>query len=260
MDESMEIFANTTIGIAIVVVAALLVLVGIVAVIVGIVLSVSYVKYNHKNNSAGLTGAEAARILLDSHGLNDIKVKSTGSMFFGNSYGRYGKCVRIRRLTRNRTSITALAIGSQKAALAIMDREGDPDMKKRYKLVPLVTFGPFAFIPLIIIGVVIDFVVANTGGIALLVTLALSVVLYVLAMIAAAVTLKTEKKAQERCCELLIEGKLANEEEIADIKGLFKLYNVQYINNIIISSLKVLYYVLRLVAAITNANNNESNA
>jgi hypothetical protein len=39
-------------------------------------------------------------------------------------------------------------MGAQKAALAILDKEGDEDMKKRIRLVPLVTFGPFAFIPL----------------------------------------------------------------------------------------------------------------
>lgn len=258
MDGIFQDFASMAVGVAILAVAALLVIMAIVSWVVSIVLAISYVKYNRRKNSAGVTGAEAARFLLDANGLTDIKVKATGSLLFGNSYGHYGKCVRIRRLTRNRTSLTALAIGAEKAALAILDREGDPDMKKRVRIMPLIAFGPFAFIPLLILGVVIDLVVANTGGIIILVTLALAVVLYVLSLVSTVITLRTEKKAQARSYQLLRDNNLATEDEIKDMEGLFKLYNVQYVNNVIVSSLELIYYLLRLLAFILRGTGKNS--
>ena len=70
-----------------------------------------------------------------------------------------------RGFIRHETSLTSIGLGAQKAALAILDKEGDPDMKKRIRLVPLVTFGPFAFIPLVLVGFALDYFVFNgTSG------------------------------------------------------------------------------------------------
>ena len=41
---------------------------------------------------------------------------------------------------------------------------------------------------------------------------------------------------------------MATEEEIGDIRRLFRLYNIQYINDLILSALELLYYVLEIVA------------
>ena len=136
------------------------VFIGIVAfasTIVSVWLMLQYTKFNHKENSAGLTGEEVARKVLDDHDLQHIKVKVTGSILFGNSYSHFFKKVRLRRWTRNKTSITALGMGAQKACLAILDDEGDPDMKKRVRLYPLITFGPFAFVPMVLVGTVLDY-------------------------------------------------------------------------------------------------------
>ena len=57
-----------------------------------------------------------------------IKVSKNGSILFGNSYSHFFKKVRLRRLTWKKDSITSLSIAVQKASLAILDKEGDPDM------------------------------------------------------------------------------------------------------------------------------------
>ena len=85
---------------AIFVVAVLIVIVAICSVAVSIYLSIRYFFYNRKQNSAGLTGAEVARRILDQNGLERIKVSTWGSMIFGNSYSHYFHTVRIRRLTQ----------------------------------------------------------------------------------------------------------------------------------------------------------------
>ena len=237
--------------IALMIVGALIFLVGIASAITQIWLIVKYFKYNRQQNSLGMTGIEIARSILDAHGLEKIKVKRTGSLLFGNSYSHYFKKVRLRGFIRHETSLTSMGMGAQKAALAILDKEGDPDMKKRIRFVPLVTFGPFMFVPLILIGVVLDFFVFNaTTGVYTLVFGTIGFLFYLYAVILSVLTLKTEKKAQQRAYEILRKNYGVTEKELTSLKELFHLYNVQYVNDIILSSLELLYTVLEIAIAI----------
>lgn len=236
------------------------VFIGIVAfasTIVSVWLMLQYTKFNHKENSAGLTGEEVARKVLDDHDLRHIKVKVTGSILFGNSYSHFFKKVRLRRWTRNKTSITALGMGAQKACLAILDDEGDPDMKKRVRLYPLITFGPFAFIPMILVGTVLDYLMFQQSGICVYVLGGLGLLFYIYAIVLAVLTLKTEQKAQERAYAILQRSHLANEEELADLKELFRLYNIQYINDIIMASLELIYKLLKIALAFAKKDSDD---
>ncbi|MBR5571151.1 MAG: hypothetical protein IKV99_00715 [Oscillospiraceae bacterium] len=40
---------------------------------------------------------------------------------------------------------------------------------------------------------------------------------------------------------------MATEEELADLKELFHLYNIQYINDIILACLELIYTILQIV-------------
>ena len=239
--------------IALGIVGLLIMIVGLISLVVSIWLAIKYFKFNRKENSAGLTGEETARKILDDNDLQDIKVKVTGSVLFGNSYSHYFKKVRLRRMTRHQTSVTALGMGAQKACLAVLDKEGDPDMKKRVRLYPLITFGPFAFIPLIIIGALLDYFVFSQSGICTLVLGGLGLLFYVYAIVLSVLTLKTEKKAQERAYVALQSSNLATDEELKDLKELFHLYNVQYINDIILACLELLYTLLQIAIAINDS-------
>lgn len=234
--------------IALLIVGALIGIVGLVSLVISLCLAIRYRKYNKRENSAGMTGQEIARKILDDHDLAHIKVKATGSIMFGNSYSHFFKKVRLRRMTRHETSLTSLGMGAQKAALAVLAKEGDPDMKKRIRLVPLMTFGPFAFIPLIIVGAALDYYVFNQSGTCTMVLGALGLLFYVYAIVLSVMTLKTEKKAQERAYTILQQTSLVTEEELDALKKLFHLYNIQYVNDIILSCLELLYTVLQIAA------------
>ena len=233
---------------AIFVVAALIVIVAICSVAVSIYLSIRYFVYNRKQNSAGLTGAEVARRILDQNGLEKIKVSTWGSMIFGNSYSHYFHKVRIRRLTQKKTSITSMAIGAQKSALAILDKEDDPDMKRRIVLTPLIYLGPLALIPIALIGIVVDILFFNFTGVVSFISVSVGLLLYVVSFILSIMVLKTEIKAQARCLEILKAQDMANDEEIEMMKKLFKLYNIQYVNDIIMQVLEMIMRILQLMA------------
>ena len=242
--------------IALLIVALLIVIVGMFSGVVSFWLMIKYYRYNRRENSAGMTGMEFARSILDKYGLQHIKVKRTGSLLFGNSYSHYFKKVRLRGLIRHETSLTSMGLGAQKAALAILDKEGDPDMKKRIRLVPLITFGPFMFIPLMLVGIALDYFVFNqsTNGILTIVFGALGLLFYIYSIVLSVMTLKTEKKAQERAYEILRVDYAIKEEELTALKELFHLYNVQYINDIILSSLELLYTILEIAIAVKNGS------
>ena len=239
------------IEIALAVVSILICLVGLFALVTSIWLAVKYYKYNRRENSIGMTGMDIARRILDLNGLEHIGVKRTGSLLFGNSYSHYFKKVRLRGLIRNETSLTSIGIGAQKAALAILDKEGDPDMKKRIRMIPLVTCGPLMFIPLILIGFALDYLVFDgMSGTWTLVFGALGFVFYAYSLVLSVLTLKTEKKAQNRAYEILKNEYVITDEELSALKELFHLYNVQYINDIILSSLELIYTALQIMNAV----------
>ena len=239
---------------ALIIIGVLIVIVGIVSAITSIWLVIKYFRFNRKENSLGLTGTEIARKILDDNGLSHIKVKRTGSLLFGNSYSHYFKKVRLRGFIRHETSLTSMGMGAQKAALAILDKEGDEDMKKRIRLVPLITFGPFAFIPLILIGAILDLFVFNGNGVCTMLLGVVAILFYAYALVLSVMTLKTEKKAQQRAYEILERDYHITGEELAALKELFHLYNVQYINDIIISSLELLYTVIEIAIAVKGKN------
>ena len=123
-------------------------------------------------------------------------------------------------------------------------------MRKRIRLVPLVTFGPFAFIPLILIGGALDYFVFNGSGICTLVLGTIGLLFYVYSVVLSVLTLKTEKKAQSRAYEILQQDYQIKDDELSALKELFRLYNIQYINDIILSSLELLYTILEIAIAV----------
>ena len=245
-DLSFELTPGLGLEIALAIVCLLIAVVGIVSLVVSGWLAIKYYKFNRKENSLNMTGEQGARKVLDDNGLENIKVSVTGSLMFGNSYSHYFKKVRLRRMTRHKTSVTALGMGAQKACLAVLDKEKDPDMKKQVRLYPMITFGPFAFIPLILVGAALDYFVFNQSGVCTYVLGGLGLLFYVYAIVLSVLTLKTEKKAQERAYVYLQEKRMATEEELADLKELFHLYNIQYINDIILACLELIYTVLQI--------------
>ena len=232
------------------IVGVLILIVGLVSGVTSIWLAIKYYRFNRRKNSLGLTGMEIARKILDDNGLKHIKVKRTGSVMYGNSYSHYFKKVRLRGFIRHEDSLTSVGMGAQKAALAILDKEGDKDMRKRIRLTPIVSFGPFAFIPLIIVGAALDYFVFNGGGTCTLVLGAIGLLFYAYSIVLSVLTLKTEKKAQNRAYEILERDYHITNEELAALKDLFRLYNIQYINDIILSSLELIYTALQIAIAV----------
>ncbi len=267
MDEFIKILMEETgaktelLAWAFFIVGLLIFVVSIVSITISICLSVKYIKYNRRGNSLGETGEMVARRILDMNGLQHIKVSPVGSIMFGNSYSHYFKKVRLRRRTYKKASVSSLAMAAQKSALAVLDKENDPDMKRRNKLIPIITFGPFFFVPMLVVGVALDLLINTVlpQGVFTLIFASIGLVFYLFSFVFAMTVLKVEKKGQEKAYRILQENDLATEQELADIKALFKLYNIQYVNDIILAFLELVYQVLQIVSAVQNNDFNMNN-
>ena len=237
-------------AIAMFVVAILILVFALVGIVISIVLWVKYHKLNKTKNSCGLTGEQAARKILDNNGLQHIKVKCTGSLLWGNSYSHFFKKLRLRRFTYKKDSVTSLAMAAQKSSLAIMDKEKDPIMKTRNVLIPIQFFGPMMFLPMVVVGVILDIIIAtNPEMLFTFIFAGLGVAFYAVSFALTAVILKAETKAQQKSIEIMRAERLATEGEIESIKGLYKVYNLEYVNNMILAFLELLLRVLQIVAA-----------
>ena len=54
------------------------------------------------------------------------------------------------------------------------------------------------------------------------------------------------------------DSNLATEDELTDLKTLFHLYNVQYINDIILAALELLYFLLRVAIFLNGGSSSSS--
>ena len=145
--------------IAYIVVGILLGIAVVVALIAQLVVIVGYWRGNRTQNSLGISGGEFARKLLDEKGLQDVQVKRCTllrTLLFGNHYSIARKTVFLRIMTINKTSVTSVAIAAQKVALAEQHRDGNKKMIVRGRLQGIGVFAPSLFLPLVIVGILMD--------------------------------------------------------------------------------------------------------
>ena len=259
--KDVEAFKNVDPGLqwAIFIVGCLILIVALVSVVISIWLGIKYVIYNKTANKAGINGEQTARRILDKNDLSHIKVSVVGSFMFGNSYSHFFKKVRLRRWTVKKNSVSSMAMGAQKASLAILDKEGDKDMKTRIVLTPFIYFGPLMFLPILIIGVVLDIIFFNFAGVVSIIATAAGLLFYLASFIMSLMVLKTEVKAQNKALEILEKDDLATSEEREMMKSLFKLYNIQYVNDLILEFLELLLRVLMIFANVQSSSSSSSN-
>lgn len=222
---------------------AVLVILSAFGLIAAILLALGFSKYNHQLNSLGQTGAEIARQLLDEHDLKKIKVASSGSILYGNSYSPMLKKVRLRRMVYARKSLSAMAMAVQKGWLAILDDQDHDAVKARRAA--LMYLGPLALLPLMVAGALLEWFLSGGGWIVFSFTV-LALALYVLAWAAAVKGLKLERRAQAMALERMEAEGYATEAERKLCKKLYRLYNVEYCNNMVLAILELVYRCLQV--------------
>ena len=114
------------------------------------------------------------------------------------------------------------------------------------------------FLPLLIIGLVVDILLFNFSGVVTIIAASLGLLFYFASFVMSLMVLKTEVKAQRKALEILEKENLATSEEREMMKSLFKLYNIQYVNDLILEFLELILRILMIFAKSQNSSSSSS--
>jgi len=105
---------------------------------------------------ARLSGAQAARRMLDSAGLSDVQIEQVGG-HLSDHYDPRGKVLRLSPDVYNGESMAAVGVACHEAGHAFQDAKGYAPLAIRNLAVPAANFGSSAGMILLFIGLVLSF-------------------------------------------------------------------------------------------------------
>lgn len=109
-------------------------------------------KYSKVRNMSGVTGAEAARRILNQEGLYNVQIECLKNSS-GDHYDPRTNTVRLSYNNYNSASITAVGVAAHECGHAIQHAKGYAPLSIRSALVPVVNIGSNLGLPLILLGV-----------------------------------------------------------------------------------------------------------
>jgi len=111
-------------------------------------------KFSKVRTRRGMTGAEAARLMLDANGLRDVDIE----MVRGSLTDHYDPRSRVLRLSEsvcNVTSVAAVSVACHEAGHAVQHAEGYTPLQVRNSIVPVVNFASSLSWPVAILGIIL---------------------------------------------------------------------------------------------------------
>ncbi|GAX89024.1 zinc metallopeptidase [Effusibacillus lacus] len=190
-------------------------------------------KWEQVPASSGLTGAQAARVLLDRQGLYDVPVEPVHGRLTDH-YDPLSRVVRLSEPVYYGSSISSLSVACHEVGHAIQHKVHYPMLVLRHRMFPVVSFASGVAPLLLIAGFLMQW--ANLIG--------LGIIFFSAAVAFQVVTLPVEFNASSRAKALMIsEGFIRNEEE----RGVSKVLGaaaLTYVAAALISLLELIKYIL----------------
>lgn len=218
----------------------------IVALIVSAVGSIkvktTYNKFRNVPNSVGMTGAQAARAILDSRGLYNVGIVLISGELTDN-YNPTNNIVSLSADVYNGTSIAAVGIAAHEIGHAIQHNEGYVPVKLRTALVPVVNLGTKFSWPLLFIGLLLMGVSNVSISIGYYVAL-LGLILFSLTTIFYLVTYPVETNASRRALKQLQSVVALPDEDAKGVRKVLKAAALTYLGALLTSIANLLRFVL----------------
>ncbi|WP_338214988.1 zinc metallopeptidase [Companilactobacillus muriivasis] len=194
----------------------------------------NFKKYDQFTSHRGKSGADAARYILDSAGLQDIQINKVSGNLTDN-YNPGDKTLNLSESTYDSTSVAAIGVAAHECGHAIQDQTSYAPMRVRAALVPAVNLGSNASIPLIIIG-------ALLGMNQTLITI--GIWLFALVVLFQVVTLPVEFNASGRAIKILGSGDILDNDEVPMVKQVLFAAALTYVAAAISTALQLLRLIL----------------
>lgn len=191
----------------------------------------NYKKYSKVMTHRGITGAQAAEMILQSNGIRDVRVTQVSGNL-SDHYHPTKKYIGLSEGVYHSTSVAALGIAAHEAGHAVQYHVGYSPIRFRTALLPVANFASqFSWI-LIFFGLLLSNTVAVAG-----------VVLFATVVLFQLVTLPVEFNASRRAIAVL-EGGYLEEEELSGAKKVLRAAAMTYVVALLTSLWQLFRYVI----------------
>lgn len=210
----------------------LLIIAMIISMFASMKVRTNYEKFSKVAASSGLTGAEAAKIILDKNGIYDVSVQPINGTLTDH-YDPKSKVIRLSQGIYDSNSVSAVSVAAHEVGHAIQDNEGYAFLRFRSALVPVVNFtSRFTFI-IIFAGIFLELVELIDVGIILF---SLSVLFHI-------VTLPVELDASKRAMNTLVANNIITFEEKAGTKKVLGAAAMTYVASMLTSLIQLFRFI-----------------
>lgn len=198
-------------------------------------------KYSLINVSCNLTGTEIARKMLEKNGIHSVQVmRAKGSLT--DNYNPKTKRINLSEPVWNSTSVAAIGVAAHETGHALQDARNYAPMKIRTAVIKLSNFASSLFMPLILIGLVLFFVLASSliGEIFIWV----GVGIFSLGALVNIATLPVEVNASRRALKQLEGMGIMTTNELGQVKQVLSAAAMTYVASLLISLLSLARLVI----------------
>ena len=195
----------------------------------------SYSKYKKVANQKGITGREAARVILDKNGLGDIKVVETRGTL-SDHYDPRSKTVALSSEIYHGTSVAGISVAAHECGHAIQDKDGYFFMRVRASLIPIVNFSSYAGY----IAIVLGFMFGALNLVWLGILFEIAILLFQI------ITLPVELNASSRALKMVKEYNFFTSRELGQGKVMLGAAAMTYIASVASTLIQILRLVLMI--------------
>jgi uncharacterized protein len=193
----------------------------------------TFQKYSQVPNQQRMSGAEVARVILDSHGLHDVPVEPVSGELTDH-YDPRARALRLSQPVYNSRSVAALGIAAHEAGHALQHQEAYVPLQVRGALVPVASIGSNLGWIMVLAGLVIG-----------LTQLAwLGVIFFAAGTVFALITLPVEFNASSRALAELGNLGVVEQVEIDQNKKVLNAAAWTYIAGFAAAAMQLLYYIM----------------
>ncbi|HEY3314497.1 MAG TPA: zinc metallopeptidase [Bacillota bacterium] len=180
--------------------------------------SSAFNRYSAVRSSRGVTGAEAARGILDQAGLRDVTIERIGGRL-ADHYDPRRRVLRLSADVYDRASLAALGVAAHEAGHAIQHNVGYAPMRLRNSILPVAQIGSQGAWILFLLGLIMN----------ALSLMDLGIILFAAAVVFQLVTLPVEYNASNRAIALLQSGGYISESEVGPTRQVLSAAGLTYL-------------------------------
>lgn len=184
----------------------------------------NFKKFSKVRTMRGLTGAQAARRMLDANGLSDVQIEQiSGSLT--DHYDPRKRVLRLSQTVYNVNSVAAVSVACHEAGHAVQHAEAYMPLLMRNNIVPLVNFASTLSWPLILFGLLLMWNGSYMGDTLFFI----GVIAFIAVILFHAITLPVEFNASSRALQQMEGLGLIEEEEEGGAKKVLRAAAMTYV-------------------------------